>query len=99
MPYEKRNQFAAYSITYSLYPLDMYGLEDGGIPATFFVLYMIGWKPHDSQVRKIYIIFVDLDISINSTLCVGISLIKNLICGTAIKNDNFTVFFGGLFIL
>ena len=55
----------------------MYGLEDGGIPATFFVLYMIGWKPHDSQVRKNYIIFVDLDISINSTLCVGISLIKN----------------------
>ena len=28
----------------------MYGLEDGGIPATFFVLYMIGWKPHESQV-------------------------------------------------
>ena len=54
MLYEKRNQFAAYSISYSLYPLDMYGLEDGGIPATFFVLYMIGWKPHDSQVRKNY---------------------------------------------
>ncbi|CAH3133998.1 unnamed protein product [Pocillopora meandrina] len=30
---------------------DMYGLEDGGIPATFFVLYMIGWKPHDSQQK------------------------------------------------
>ena len=28
----------------------MYGLEDGGIPATFFVHYMIGWKPHESQV-------------------------------------------------
>ena len=55
MPYEKRNRYAAYSISYSLYPLDMYGLEDGGIPATFFVLYMIGWKPHDSQVRKNYI--------------------------------------------
>ena len=77
MPYEKRNQFAAYYISYSSYPLDMYGLEDGGIPATFFVLYMIGWKPHDSQVRKNYPVFVDLDISINSTLCVGISLIKN----------------------
>ena len=30
---------------------EMYGLEDGGIPATFFVLYMIGWKPHESQVN------------------------------------------------
>ena len=29
---------------------EMYGLEDGGIPATFFVHYIIGWKPHDSQV-------------------------------------------------
>lgn len=34
---------------YSHFP-EMYGLEDGGIPATFFVHYMIGWKPHDSQV-------------------------------------------------
>lgn len=30
---------------------EMYGLEDGGIPATFFVLYMIGWKPHESQQK------------------------------------------------
>ncbi|XP_068752516.1 arginine-hydroxylase NDUFAF5, mitochondrial-like [Montipora capricornis] len=30
---------------------EMYGLEGGGIPATFFVLYMIGWKPHESQQR------------------------------------------------
>lgn len=30
---------------------DMYGLEDGGIPATFFVLYVIGWKPHESQQK------------------------------------------------
>ena len=30
----------------------MYGLEDGGIPATFFVLYVIGWKPHESQVNS-----------------------------------------------
>ena len=29
---------------------EMYDLEDGGIPATFFVHYMIGWKPHESQV-------------------------------------------------
>lgn len=28
----------------------MYGNEDGSIPATFEILYMIGWKPHDSQV-------------------------------------------------
>lgn len=30
---------------------EMYGLEDGGIPATFCVLYMIGWKPHESQQK------------------------------------------------
>lgn len=30
---------------------DMYGLEDGSIPATFQVLYMIGWRPHLSQVN------------------------------------------------
>lgn len=30
---------------------EMYGLEDGGIPATFFVHYMIGWKPHESQQK------------------------------------------------
>lgn len=29
----------------------MYGSEDGSIPATFEILYMIGWKPHESQVR------------------------------------------------
>lgn len=35
--------------------LDMYGLEEGGIPATFFVLYVIGWKPHESQVNNNFI--------------------------------------------
>uniref|UniRef100_A0A3B4GGR5 Arginine-hydroxylase NDUFAF5, mitochondrial n=1 Tax=Pundamilia nyererei TaxID=303518 RepID=A0A3B4GGR5_9CICH len=30
---------------------EMYGSEDGSIPATFEILYMIGWKPHESQVR------------------------------------------------
>ncbi|KAJ7373129.1 NADH dehydrogenase [ubiquinone] 1 alpha subcomplex assembly factor 5 [Desmophyllum pertusum] len=30
---------------------EMYGLEEGGIPATFFVLYMIGWKPHETQQK------------------------------------------------
>ena len=28
----------------------MYGSEDGSVPATFEILYMIGWKPHESQV-------------------------------------------------
>ena len=30
----------------------MYGLEEGGIAVTFFVLYVIGWKPHESQVNN-----------------------------------------------
>lgn len=30
----------------------MYGHADGSVPATFEILYMIGWKPHDSQVRS-----------------------------------------------
>lgn len=33
-----------------LIPLEMYGSEDGSVPATFQILYMIGWKPHKSQV-------------------------------------------------
>ena len=36
----------------------MYGLEGGGVPATFFVLYMIGWKPHESQVRQSVIVII-----------------------------------------
>ena len=28
----------------------MYGNEDGSIPATYQILYMIGWKPSDNQV-------------------------------------------------
>uniref|UniRef100_A0A8C2H954 Arginine-hydroxylase NDUFAF5, mitochondrial n=1 Tax=Cyprinus carpio TaxID=7962 RepID=A0A8C2H954_CYPCA len=28
---------------------EMYGNEDGSVPATFQILYMIGWKPHESQ--------------------------------------------------
>ena len=27
----------------------MYGNEDGTVPATFQVMYMIGWKAHASQ--------------------------------------------------
>ncbi|XP_041418559.1 arginine-hydroxylase NDUFAF5, mitochondrial isoform X2 [Xenopus laevis] len=30
---------------------DMYGEEDGTVPATFQVYYMIGWKPHESQAK------------------------------------------------
>nr|XP_020516097.2 arginine-hydroxylase NDUFAF5, mitochondrial-like [Labrus bergylta] len=30
---------------------EMYGDEDGSIPATFDILYMIGWKPHESQSK------------------------------------------------
>ncbi|KAJ8365932.1 hypothetical protein SKAU_G00147630 [Synaphobranchus kaupii] len=30
---------------------EMYGHEDGSVPATFEILYMIGWKPHDSQAK------------------------------------------------
>ena len=30
---------------------EMYGNEEeGGVPATFQLLYFIGWKPHPSQV-------------------------------------------------
>lgn len=32
---------------------EMYGNEDGSVPATFEILYMIGWKPHESQVRQV----------------------------------------------
>ncbi|XP_056264947.1 arginine-hydroxylase NDUFAF5, mitochondrial [Pseudoliparis swirei] len=30
---------------------EMYGNEDGAVPATFDILYMIGWKPHESQAK------------------------------------------------
>lgn len=29
---------------------EMYGNEDKTIPATFQIIYLIGWKPHESQV-------------------------------------------------
>jgi NADH dehydrogenase [ubiquinone] 1 alpha subcomplex assembly factor 5 len=29
----------------------MYGNEDGTIPATYQILYFIGWKPDKSQVK------------------------------------------------
>ncbi|XP_029010209.1 arginine-hydroxylase NDUFAF5, mitochondrial [Betta splendens] len=30
---------------------EMYGSEDGSVPATFQILHMIGWKPHQSQAK------------------------------------------------
>ncbi|XP_007450257.1 PREDICTED: NADH dehydrogenase [ubiquinone] 1 alpha subcomplex assembly factor 5 isoform X2 [Lipotes vexillifer] len=30
---------------------EMYGNEDGSVPATYQIYYMIGWKYHDSQAR------------------------------------------------
>lgn len=30
--------------------LDMYGNEDGSVPATFQLLYFIGWKPDPSHL-------------------------------------------------
>ncbi|KAM8842853.1 arginine-hydroxylase NDUFAF5, mitochondrial isoform 1-T1 [Synchiropus picturatus] len=30
---------------------EMYGHKDGSVPATFQILFMIGWKPHKSQAR------------------------------------------------
>jgi NADH dehydrogenase [ubiquinone] 1 alpha subcomplex assembly factor 5 len=28
---------------------ELYGLEDGSVPASFQIISMIGWKPHESQ--------------------------------------------------
>uniref|UniRef100_A0A3B3QUP7 NADH:ubiquinone oxidoreductase complex assembly factor 5 n=1 Tax=Paramormyrops kingsleyae TaxID=1676925 RepID=A0A3B3QUP7_9TELE len=30
---------------------EMYGCDDGSVPATFEILFMIGWKPHESQAK------------------------------------------------
>lgn len=30
---------------------DLYGMEDGSVPATFEFIYMIGWKHHESQQK------------------------------------------------
>ena len=35
----------------------MYGNKDSeGIPATYQILYFIGWKPDESQVRVLFVI-------------------------------------------
>ncbi|KAJ3287452.1 NADH dehydrogenase [ubiquinone] 1 alpha subcomplex assembly factor 5 [Borealophlyctis nickersoniae] len=46
-PYLKRDTLAAAAAIYK----EVYGNEDGSIPATFQVIYMIGWKPDPSQPK------------------------------------------------
>jgi len=44
----------------------MYGNEDGSIPATYQILYMIGWKPSVTQVIQLrfpwYFFFTNFEI-------------------------------------
>ena len=36
---------------------NMYGVDDGtSVPATFQILYFIGWKAHESQVRILHVL-------------------------------------------
>uniref|UniRef100_A0A8K9XA54 Methyltransferase type 11 domain-containing protein n=1 Tax=Oncorhynchus mykiss TaxID=8022 RepID=A0A8K9XA54_ONCMY len=35
----------------SIYQGECMGCENGSVPATFEILYMIGWKPHDSHAK------------------------------------------------
>ena len=32
---------------------ERYGLDDGRIPATFEIIHLAGWKPHDSQQKPL----------------------------------------------
>ena len=48
-PYTSRDVFMAASAIYK----SVYGNKDGSIPATFQVLYMIGWKPHPLQPKPL----------------------------------------------
>lgn len=45
--YLQRDTMAAAAAIYK----DMYGNEDGSVPATFQVIFMIGWKPDKSQAK------------------------------------------------
>eukprot|EP00731_Ephydatia_muelleri_P022199 Em0014g790a len=45
--YIKRSTLCAAAAIYK----ELYGNEDGSIPATFQLLYFIGWKPHPSQAK------------------------------------------------
>jgi len=40
-------------LTAVLFGLELYGNEDGTIPATFQIIYMIGWKPDPSQPKPL----------------------------------------------
>lgn len=42
----------------------MYRNEDGSVPATYQIYYMIGWKYHDSQVTVWQITFLSVFVSI-----------------------------------
>ncbi|GFY42361.1 arginine-hydroxylase NDUFAF5, mitochondrial [Trichonephila inaurata madagascariensis] len=46
-PCIQRDSLLAASAIYT----DMYGNEDRTIPATFEIIYLIGWKPHESQAK------------------------------------------------
>ncbi|ORX74275.1 hypothetical protein DL89DRAFT_277136 [Linderina pennispora] len=49
MPFLKRDTLLAASAIYK----EMHGNKDGTIPATFQVIYMIGWKPDPSQPQPL----------------------------------------------
>lgn len=42
-----RDTFLAMAALYQ----ELYGLEDGSVTATFQIIYMIGWSPHESQPK------------------------------------------------
>jgi NADH dehydrogenase [ubiquinone] 1 alpha subcomplex assembly factor 5 len=48
-PYTSRDTFLAANEIYK----SVYGTENGSIPATFQVIYMIGWNPHESQPKPL----------------------------------------------
>jgi NADH dehydrogenase [ubiquinone] 1 alpha subcomplex assembly factor 5 len=47
--YTSKDVFIAASAAYQ----SIYGNPDGSIPATFQVIHMIGWKPHESQPKPL----------------------------------------------
>lgn len=46
-PFTNRDTLHAAAAIYQ----EMYGDEDGSVPATFQILYLTGWTPHDSQPK------------------------------------------------
>ncbi|KAJ2551595.1 hypothetical protein EV175_003634 [Coemansia sp. RSA 1933] len=49
LPFIKRDTLLAASAIYK----EMHGNEDGSVPATFQIIYMIGWKPDPSQPQPL----------------------------------------------